>query len=225
MPQGDGYWIWKLWLIAHWLARLNENDILIYFDSGCNINVTSQSHTRFRQYIDMVNNNRCGFLRFALVNHKEKDWSNHTMFDYMARHYGVRPELAHTLQLIGGILIMRNTVFVCTLFKRAMQIIEDDPWLLTDRYTRSAEKHRHDQSLLSLLYKYMDGDLIVEDESYFYDTEGWNEKEAQLYPFHASRVGKRSLYRRIVDKIKTMFILSCLRLWDRLRKMRARPRK
>ncbi len=210
--RGGGYWIWKSWLVAHYLALLNENDILVYLDAGCTINATSSSQRRFWKYIDMVNHNRCGFLRFALSN-KEKDWSNQALFDYMALHYGMRPEFANTAQLVGGILIMRNTVFVRTLFKQALQIIEEDPWLLSDRYTRTpqGENHRHDQSLLSLLYKYMDGNLILKDESFFWNSEGvWEEKVAQRYPFHVVRISHPGLCKRIVTKIKRWPLLSLI---------------
>lgn len=43
------------------------------------------------------------------------------------------------------------------------------------------EQHRHDQSIMSLLYKYMDRDLIIDDETYF--EEGFNSEKSKKYPF------------------------------------------
>ena len=36
--RGDGYWIWKFDIILRKLNELNEDDFLIYLDSGCTIN-------------------------------------------------------------------------------------------------------------------------------------------------------------------------------------------
>ena len=73
--KGGGYWIWKSYIIHKNLQEINNNDILIYLDVGCHINITEESIKRFNEYIDMVNNSKSGFLRFQIP-HKEKDYTN-----------------------------------------------------------------------------------------------------------------------------------------------------
>ena len=48
--RGYGYWIWKPYIINKMLTQINDNDILVYIDSGCHINITSESKNRFNEY-------------------------------------------------------------------------------------------------------------------------------------------------------------------------------
>ena len=36
-PRGFGYWLWKSYLIMKTMEKMNENDILLYCDCGCEI--------------------------------------------------------------------------------------------------------------------------------------------------------------------------------------------
>ena len=42
--RGYGYWIWKPYLILKKLKEINDNDILLYLDCGCEINVKQKKH-------------------------------------------------------------------------------------------------------------------------------------------------------------------------------------
>ncbi len=50
-PRGAGYWIWKFYIIKQQLINISNNDILIYIDAGCTINLHGK--TRFDEYINM----------------------------------------------------------------------------------------------------------------------------------------------------------------------------
>ena len=50
-------------------------------------------------------------------------------------------------------------------------------------YNTNGVQHRHDQSIMSLLYKYLGGDLIIDDETWF----GNKLKDPKNYPIWASR--------------------------------------
>ena len=90
-----------------------------------------------------------------------------------------------TFQLVGGIQIIRKTEFSLDFFNKVLEILNDDMNLFSDKYTLRNEYHRHDQSIMSLLYKFMDGDLIIDDETYFED--GFDSEKAKKYPFWATR--------------------------------------
>jgi hypothetical protein len=184
--KGGGYWIWKPFLINEMLSKIDDNDILVYFDSGCEINLNSESIKRFNEYIEMVNKSESGLLRFEL-NLYEKDFTNMKTFEYFKAKYNICDELYYNrYQLVGGILIMRKSKFVIDFFETVLKILNDDVNLFTDAYTFTAKpEHRHDQSIMSLLYKHMNGDLIIKDETYF--DAGFNCQEAQRFPFWATR--------------------------------------
>ena len=89
--KGGGYWSWKLWIIQKHLSTMAENDILIYIDGGCDINILKYptSIPRLAEYIEMVNDpNKCGLLRFEL-DYIEKLFTNQYMLDYICKKYNI----------------------------------------------------------------------------------------------------------------------------------------
>ena len=95
-------------------------------------------------------------------------------------------EYLNNFQLVGGIQIIKKTEFSIDFFNKVLEILNDDMNLFTDKYTKTNEAHRHDQSIMSLLYKHMNGDLIIDDETYF--NEGFNSNKSKQYPFWAMRL-------------------------------------
>ena len=187
--KGGGYWIWKFYLILKVLEKINNNDIIVYIDSGCNINITPESKIRFNEYINMVNNSKSGLLRFQL-SHQEKNFTNKKTIEYFKNKFNIvdikMNEYLENFQLVGGIQIIRKTQFTINFFNKVLEILNDDMNLFSDKYTLQNEQHRHDQSIMSLLYKHMDGDLIIDDETYF--DEGFESEKAKKYPIWASRL-------------------------------------
>ena len=188
MSKGAGYWIWKPYIISKMLEQINENDIVVYIDGGCHINITKESQERFNEYINMINNSKSGLLRFQLT-HQEKNFTNKKTIDYFKDKFNINDEMMNTylesMQCVGGIQLMKKNKYTIQFFKQILEILSDDYKLFTDIYTDTNEKHRHDQSIMSLLYKYMDGDLIIDDETYF--KEGFNSTISNKYPFWATR--------------------------------------
>ena len=54
-PRGFGLWAWKPFIIQHELKRLRDNDILIYVDSGCELN--KYGLNKFRGYLSYTAQN------------------------------------------------------------------------------------------------------------------------------------------------------------------------
>ncbi len=42
--RGYGYWVWKPYLISKILKEINDNDILLYLDAGCELNVNGKDY-------------------------------------------------------------------------------------------------------------------------------------------------------------------------------------
>ena len=193
MTKGGGYWIWKPYIISKMLEQINVNDILVYIDAGCHINITLESKQRFNEYIDMCNSSQSGLLRFQLT-HQEKHFTNRKTIEYFKNKFNINDEIMNTyldsFQLIGGIQLIRKNDYTINFFNNCLTILNDDMNLFTDIYTNinnyMNEKHRHDQSIMSLLYKYMEGDLIIDDETWFED--GFNTEKTKKYPFWATRL-------------------------------------
>lgn len=187
--RGGGYWIWKPYILQQALNELNEDDILVYIDSGCDLNVTTESRKRFSEYIDMINNSRNGTLRFELL-HLEKKYTNKKTVEYFKKKYNIADGFMNMYlespQLLSGIMFFKKTNFVKEFFKKFYQIVEDDAFLFTDEYTEFNESHRHDQSMLSMLEKIMYGGLILQDETYF-DDGYFSSDHAKKFPIWATR--------------------------------------
>jgi len=177
-PRGYGYWIWKPYLIQNELNKINENDILIYCDSGCQINQLGKQ--RLFEYIDMLNNNKenYGIISFQLE-FKEAWYTKKIVFETLGM------EQDNMQQMATVILIKKNN--------HSMQMI--DKWydlcsnydLINDNTSNENSlfrDHRHDQSIFSaLVHKY--GSIKLNDETYFnpkWDTVGKD------YPFWAKRM-------------------------------------
>jgi len=191
--RGGGYWIWKPYIISKMLDQINDNDILVYIDAGCHINITPESKQRFNEYIHMINNSQSGLLRFQLT-HQEKHFTNRKTIQYFKNKFNINDDIMNvyldSFQLLATVIILRKNDYTINFFNKVLEKLNDDMNLFTDKYTNiyTNEKHRHDQSIMSLLYKYMDGDLIIDDETWFGGHQGdFNTTLSNKYPFWATR--------------------------------------
>ena len=62
MKRLGGYAIWKPYIIKKKLNEISENDILVYADCGCTINI--KGSRRFFDYINMLNDSDSGIISF-----------------------------------------------------------------------------------------------------------------------------------------------------------------
>jgi hypothetical protein len=139
------------------------------------------------EYLALINDpEKCGMLRYELPNHLESRYTNRYFWDYMCSRYPGLAESNHyqTPQLITTMMFMRKCQWVSDLFKEAVAITLDNPELLSEIHTQHGEIHRHDQSLLSVLYKVRGGDLIIPDKTY---PRTLTPRERQTIPFLTTR--------------------------------------
>lgn len=176
--RGYGYWVWKSYLIEKELNKLNENDILIYCDAGCQINIMGKD--RLLEYIDMLNNNKenYGIISFQLE-FKEKMYTKNKIFEY----FNINEK--NLFQYISGIIIIKKNNHSIDIINKwyntcIYELINDN----TCNEDPEFIENRHDQSILSVLVnKY--GSIKLLDETYFYPN--WNTIGIQ-YPFWAKRI-------------------------------------
>ncbi len=188
--RGGGYWIWKPYIMQKTLDYLNDDDIFVYIDSGCDLNITEDSIKRFKEYIKVVKDHPNGMLRFELSHLMEKDFTNKKTIEYFKNKYNVTDGFMNIYlnspQILSGIMVVKKTNFSKGLVQKFSTIVEDDAKLFTDIYTEFNETHRHDQSMLSMLEKIMHGGLIIPDETYF-DNGYFSSDNAKKFPIWATR--------------------------------------
>ena len=102
--RGYGYWIWKPYLIQKKLQQINEDDILVYVDSGCELNINGKK--RLFEYIDMIDNNEnnYGLISFQLNDCLEKVWTKKAIIE----HFNLDNSILNSNQFITGIIIIKK---------------------------------------------------------------------------------------------------------------------
>jgi hypothetical protein len=182
MNKGGGYWLWKWDIILNELQKINDNDFLIYADSGCSINLNGKN--RFYEYIKMIKNNKLKILSFQLK-HPEKKYTTKEIF--AAFNVPENHIIETSNQLVGGIIIMQKCDAVINIFKDCVEKLRKDHLLITDHYNSKQKQYfkdnRHDQSILSVARK-IHGTIIIPDETWFKNS---NSQHMTTFPFLATR--------------------------------------
>ena len=181
--RGYGYWLWKSYLTLKTLENMNENDILLYCDAGCTLNVNGLS--RFNDYLNIMKDNE--ILSFEL-NFLEKIWTKMDLFKYLDMD---KPKYFDSKQLVGGIYFIKKTERTINIINEWYNIMSANYNLINDSKSIiindiSFKEHRHDQSVFSLLRKKY-GSFIIKDETYFHN---WNPNIIKKYPILATRKNK-----------------------------------
>ena len=161
--RGYGYYIWKSWVVKRTMENMKNDDILVYVDAGCTINTYAKK--RLEEYVDMVRKSKHGIISFQMDLSSQK-YTKIELFDYME----VSQEDRTKKQFVAGILILRkneNTMKIVNEWYRVSHI----PEMINDERSMIQHPdfidHRHDQSILSILfYKY--GSVVIPDETFFY---------------------------------------------------------
>lgn len=153
--HGYGFWVWKPYVILEVLNKINENDLLLYLDTGCHLNVNGKG--RLIQYFDLVKKNDSGFLvTSAGDDNPEYQWTKGDLLDYLDVRFNDSIILSPQLQ--GGTLFIRKNRDTVSLIERWLDVYTHHFHLADDSPSLSPnlpgfKGHRHDQSILSILLK------------------------------------------------------------------------
>jgi hypothetical protein len=147
--RGYGYWIWKPYLMKKVFEQMNENDILVYLDSGCEIN--SGGNDKLNEYVKRCN--QCDIL-YTSTRCDEKTWTKMDLFRELNMN---NDEIKNSIQRRAGVTITKKTSLTTDLLNDWYSIacnyhlIDDSPSMHPN--DPSFREHRHDQSIFSLLIK------------------------------------------------------------------------
>lgn len=179
--RGFGYWSWKPYCILDTLNNIQENDIILYCDSGCHLNIKAKN--RLIEYFQLVENNTLDNLSFQLY-YPEHDYSKMDLLSLFPVDYH------YSYQLHATSFIIKKTQKMIQLIQE-WKSLADNIHLINDTLSilpnyPSFKDHRHDQSIFSLLRKKY-GSIILPDETWPYnDSSDWN--KILDYPIHAKRI-------------------------------------
>lgn len=147
VKRGCGLWLWKPYFIDKTLKSLNENDYLVYSDSGSilikNINILIK---------EMESKNLNIFVSFSPF--YQKEWTRKYVFDFLNLN---NFEYLNTLQPVGGFIILKKNIFSKKFIKEWLELCENYD-LIRDKTENEInlegfKDHRHDQSLLGIIAK------------------------------------------------------------------------
>ena len=166
--RGGGYWIWKPYIIYSTLKALNNNDILVYTDSGSYIPNYAFTKNKMKEYFDRVRNYDKGLICLR-NNHDERLYCKGDIFEY----FGVYNEkrYTHSRQHSGGRLhVIRKCSYSMNFYKKWWDIAQEHPEFFDDSPSTKENlpgfiENRHDQSVWSLLCKTHD----IKQETNFND--------------------------------------------------------
>tara|TARA_B100000795_G_C22672158_1_gene388388 strand:- start:27 stop:812 length:786 start_codon:yes stop_codon:yes gene_type:complete len=166
--KGFGYWMWKPYIIYKNLCLLNDNDILVYCDSGSSFHINPilklWSKQKFYQYFNEINNNK-GCLSFSNGS-MECEYTKSEVFKY----FNVENNLSiiNTDQREAGFHVIRKCDFTMKIYERWWTLAKKNPELFDDsicKVENNFKENRHDQSIWSLICKTMEVPLCKDTPS------------------------------------------------------------
>jgi hypothetical protein len=201
--RGNGYWLWKPYLIHKHLAELKEGDVLFYCDSG------SFFTRSIKQLTTTLEQSGQDILFFDLP-FVERQFTKGDTFALLECN---ETEMLNSNQRLATFILIRKSA-------RSVDFIREylaaccDPRLLTDAVSTAANAtdyldHRHDQSILSVLSKKYGFDSFRDPSQYGRHPLSYRRPSTKLQVVHHQNSPYRTtliLYRNcnpIITLIKT----------------------
>jgi len=150
-PRGAGYWLWKPYIIHKALLECNNDDVILYADSGSTFIGSFKDY-----YFEICRSDERGLILFGFEGcaHKNSAWTKRDCFVYMDCD---DPKSASGCQLTASFQLVRRTEFTLHFYSEMLKFSQDSR-ILTDAPNTCGlpnypdfKDHRHDQSILSLL--------------------------------------------------------------------------
>lgn len=146
-----GYYACKPYFILKALENIPEEHVLLYVDSGCELNKNGLE--KLKQYYEECLETEGVFFTLDLP---EIQWTKMDTYRHIVES---NDEYLMTRQIISGILFLKNSPMIRGLVKKWIDIcVEDGGKYLDDSSSKLPNdeifrEHRHDQSIFSLLLK------------------------------------------------------------------------
>ena len=146
--RGYGYWLWKPYIIKKKMESINDGDILLYLDCGCELGKEKKKNLiDFFKYIEKDN-------IIGSPTALEKDWCKMDLIEYLDLKDS---EYLNTAQRQAGAILF----LVCEKTRKLVNewyeiccnyhLLDDTPSI--SKNLTGFWEHRHDQAIFSLLTK------------------------------------------------------------------------
>ena len=148
--RGYGYWVWKPYVILKVLDQMNDNDILLSCDSGCELNIDGIDY--FNTLIEKTNN------KLIIGTSCGSDDYRYTKMDTI-NYFNMHDEqLLRTTQMQSGCIMLKKCETIVRLINEWYDIVSNNYNLIDDTQSIAPNnnefiENRHDQSILSMLVK------------------------------------------------------------------------
>jgi hypothetical protein len=188
--KGFGYWLWKPTIIAKRLGEIPPNDVLLYLDAGCELNlVDKEPRARISWYFNLARQH--GSLAMQLTDLPEKGiFPTESRYSKASLIQWINPsnETLSENQLMATAMWFAHTDVNKEFLIRWEEVaVSQNYSLLTDDLLQDENDdfigHRHDQSIFSLLYKESRMFFIPDETNW---KPNWKEK-GSFYPIWAMR--------------------------------------
>ena len=185
--RGYGYYIWKPYIINKTLKEMNENDILLYLDCGCELNINGKD-----KLLDFFNIVKSKKLIGTIAGSFDHNFTKMDLIKYMQMEKSI--DLLKSAQIQAGIILLLKCDVTSKLINEWYEIATINYHFIND--DKSLEnnfddfiEHRHDQSIFSLLVKkYELLNFDIGDTCWGYGVEDANNYRAALdYPIWSCR--------------------------------------
>ncbi len=155
--RGYGYWLWKPYIILKLMEKMEDGDILLYLDSGCEVDYRKKHlflplfEQVKKDYIIGTHGIKQGWL--------EKEWNKKDLLIHMDM---LNDTILNSAQRQGGTNMFLKCDKTLNLVKEWYEIACSNNYhLIDDSPSRQPnlpffKEHRHDQSIFSLLTKKYD---------------------------------------------------------------------
>ena len=152
-PKGWGYWIWKPYILLKTLEEMNDGDLLLYCDSGCEVDDRNKA-----QIIELLEITQRDLLLGSLVRPEwgpESRWCKRDLLDEIG--INGRESFMSTAQHQASALFIKKCGQTLQLMHEWYRLASNyhliDNSLSIHQNLETFVEHRHDQSIFSLLTK------------------------------------------------------------------------
>jgi len=148
-PKGYGYWLWKPYLIKKTISKMQNGDILLYLDCGCEIDINKKD--LIYKYFEYVKND---LIIGSSTGCNEKDWCK---MDLILKLDANKSYYLDSFQRQGGAVMYlvcdKTSLLIDEWYKICCyyHMIDDSPSMAAN--LDCFIEHRHDQAIFSLLTK------------------------------------------------------------------------
>ena len=154
--RGFGYWLWKPYLISKIMKTINDGDILLYLDCGCEIGINSHNLPKYFEYVKKYKIITSLFPYdegYKIINYTKKD---------ILVYFNLQDdkEFLNHKQIEAGCIMFFACKKVRNFLDEWYNICQQNYNLIDDSKSKSNEfiefkENRHDQSIFaSLFWKY-----------------------------------------------------------------------